>query len=169
MKRMLLAGPILGAMALAFLLLGPAQVASSAPPGTAEAGKAFWGKYTSLWCLSCHGVNAEGGYGPDLAGRGLAFEQAARAIRQPWGVMPAYTKQQVSDQDIADLVAYFNSLPAPAQPGPWRTQVPAGAPLSQRLLIETAGCGQCHGAVLGTPRRAAGGAGADFAWFEELA
>lgn len=55
-----------------------------------------------------------------------------------------------------------------AEPGPWRTNVPAGAPLGQRLIVETAGCGQCHGAVLGTPRRALGGLGADFAEFEEF-
>ncbi|MBI2304163.1 MAG: c-type cytochrome [Chloroflexi bacterium] len=168
MKRMLIAVPILGGMALVFLLFLMAPSVNSAPIGTAAAGKAFWGKFTSLWCLSCHGVNAEGAYGPDLAGRGLSFEQASRAIRKPWGVMPAYTTQQVSDQDIADMVAYFNSLPKVAEPGPWRTTVPAGAPLGQRLLIETAGCGQCHGDVLGSPRRAAGGEGADFAWFEEL-
>lgn len=161
MRQLLL---VLAALALlgGFALV---QVASTAPAGTAEAGKGFW---DAQWCQRCHGANAEGGYGPDLAGRGLTFEQAFRAIRQPWGVMPAYTTQQVSDQTVADLVAYFNSLPARAEPGPWRTKVPSGAPLGQRLLVETAGCGQCHGDVLGTPRRAAGGAGADFAWFEEL-
>ncbi|MBI2864991.1 MAG: c-type cytochrome [Chloroflexi bacterium] len=165
MKRMMLAIPILGVMALAFLLLALAPAASSAPIGTAAAGKAFW---DAQWCSRCHGANAEGAYGPDLAGRGLSFQHVARAVHQPWGVMPAYTTQQVSDQTVADLVAYFNSLPAASEPGPWRTTVPAGAPLGQRLLIETAGCGQCHGDVLGNPRRSAGGEGADFAWFEEL-
>lgn len=167
MKRTRQLLQLLLALAAVVLLGGFAltQVASTAPAGTAEAGKAFW---DSQWCQRCHGANAEGAYGPDLAGRGLTFEQVARAIRQPWGVMPAYTTQQVSDQTVADLVAYFKTLPAVAEPGPWRTKVPAGAPLGQRLLIETAGCGQCHGDVLGTPRRAAGGAGADFAWFEEL-
>lgn len=143
-----------------------AAVVQSAPAGNAADGKAFW-EFSTTWCSRCHGVNGEGAYGPDLAGRGLTFEQFARAVRQPWGVMPAYTERQVSDQNVADLVAYLNGLRPVAEPGPWRTSVPTNAPLAQRLLVETAGCGQCHGADLGNPRRVAGEVGGDFAWFAE--
>ncbi|MDP2935905.1 MAG: c-type cytochrome [Dehalococcoidia bacterium] len=151
---------------MVFLVYPLVPAVSGQPRGTAEAGKAYWDA-TTTWCSRCHGETGQGAYGPDLAGRGLSFEQFQRAVRRPWGVMPAFTEQQASEQNIADLVAYFDSLPKVAAPGPWRTTVPAGAPLGQRLLIETAGCGQCHGDVLGFPRLAAGGVGADFAQFEE--
>ena len=148
--------------------ISAATRASAATPGDPAQGKAYWEKFTALWCLSCHGPKGEGAYGPDLAGRGLSFEQFKQAVRQPWGVMPAYTEEQASDQNIADMVAYFNSLPKVAQPGPWRTLVPQGAPLGRRLIIETAGCAQCHGGILDNVRREAGGDGADFHWFEEM-
>ena len=167
MKKALLGALVaLSATVVALLLFPLAQAVSGAPAGTAAAGKAYW-EATTVWCSRCHGANGEGAYGPDLAGRSWRFEEFARALRKPWGVMPAYTERQASDQNIADMVAYFNSLPAVAEPGPWRIEVPKDAASGYRLLIETAGCAQCHGGVLNQVRRAAGGVGADFKWFEE--
>ena len=48
-----------------------------------------------------------------------------RALRQPYGLMPAYTETQVSDQTIADLLAFFSTLPRADQFGPWRWQTSA--------------------------------------------
>jgi hypothetical protein len=79
--------------------------------------------------------------------------------------MPAYTDTQVTNQNIADLYAYFSSLPRVAQIGPWRWQhPPAGAPLGQQLQ-SAVGCGQCHEPEMGIPRRWLGGAGADYEYF----
>ena len=39
---------------------------------------------------------AEGAFGPDLAGRGLNYEQVKRAVRQPWGIMPRFLDEQVN-------------------------------------------------------------------------
>jgi mono/diheme cytochrome c family protein len=133
----------------------------------ASAGKTLW-EDPGTRCKNCHGNEGEGGYGPDLAGRQLSVEQFTRAVRQPWGVMPAYTPQQMSDEQLAQFAAYFAGLPRVAEPGKWRTPLPEGAPLGQQLLIGTAGCGQCHGPVLGGPRQAAGGAAADFAWLQKM-
>jgi mono/diheme cytochrome c family protein len=166
MKKLLFGALISAVIALVACLVPYASAVRRAS-GHGRSGKLVWERYTSLWCLSCHGVNGEGAFGPDLAGRDWRFENFAHAVRKPWGIMPAYTERQVTDQNIADLVAYVNSLPAVAEPGPWRTQVPADAPPGLRLLIETVGCAQCHGGVLNNARRAAGGVGADFEWFEE--
>ena len=58
-------------VALALLLFPLAQshsVAQGGAAGDAAAGKALWdGNQTS--CKNCHGAAAEGGFGPDLAGR----------------------------------------------------------------------------------------------------
>ena len=141
-------------MLIAFLLLPLAQIAASAQPaGDAAAGKAYWDRRAPRQtdCKDCHGLNGEGGFGPDLAGRGLNTAQIERAVHQPWGVMPAFDLSQVSGKDAADLAAYFASLPKPATPGKWQVEVPAGAPPGQATMINM-GCGQCHGATLNGPR-----------------
>ena len=59
-------------MLIAFLLLPLAQTAASAQPaGDAAAGKAYWDRLAPRQtdCKDCHGLNGEGGFGPDLAGR----------------------------------------------------------------------------------------------------
>ena len=43
--------------------------AAPAPIGKADDGKVFW---QAQMCQYCHGVQAEGAWGPDLAGRGLS-------------------------------------------------------------------------------------------------
>ena len=149
------------------LLLFPLAQADTGGTAAAQAGKVLWeGPNTA--CRNCHGNKGEGGYGPDLAGRQLSVEQFRQAIRKPWGVMPAYTDQQLSDPDVAQLVAYFSSLPKVAEPAAWRTPTPPGAKTGQTLMIANAGCGQCHGAALGIPRAVAGGIGADFEWFKKM-
>jgi mono/diheme cytochrome c family protein len=103
--------------------------------------------------------------GPDLAGHKMAVTQFARAVRAPWGVMPSFTEKNITDPEIAQVAAYLSSLPKVSTPGPWRTPVPPNASHRQEIMIAN-GCGQCHGAVMGNPRRDAGGEGADFEWFK---
>src|SRR5580693_3069541 len=82
--------------------------AAPATAGKADAGRAFW---QAQMCQYCHGVDGEGAWGPDLAGRGLSEAQIKHSLRQPYGLMPAYTETQVSDQTVADLQAFFATLP----------------------------------------------------------
>ena len=156
---------------VALLVLPFAQTAGSAQTaGDAAAGKAYWDRLAPRLtdCKDCHGLNGEGGFGPDLAGRGLNAAQIERAVRQPWGVMPAFVESQVSAKDAADLAAYFATLPKPAQPGKWRVEVPAGAPPGQATMINM-GCGQCHGATFNGPRgNSLGVYNADFDFFANL-
>jgi len=139
--------------------------AQNAPAGNVAEGKALWAD--ELRCKDCHGGVAEGAFGPDLAGRGLSYAQVRQAVRKPWGIMPMFTDLQVSDQELANLAAYFASMPKVAAPGPWKTEVPANAPAGQRVMI-TIGCGQCHGNVLIGPRDDMGAVNADIAWLKNL-
>jgi mono/diheme cytochrome c family protein len=146
------------------------SVASAqAPAGSAAAGKAYWERVAprNTDCRNCHGGTGEGGFGPDLAGRGLTAAQVARAVHQPWGVMPAFDNNQVSEQDAADLAAYFASLPKPPEPGKWRFDIPAGAPPGQAAMI-TWGCGQCHTPAFQGPRNNMGAVDMDFDSFANL-
>ena len=158
-------------MLVAFLVLPFAQtVASAQVAGDVAAGKAYWDREAPRLtdCKDCHGLNGEGGFGPDLAGRGLNAAQIERAAHRPWGIMPAFSESQVSEKDAADLAAYFASLPKPATPGKWKVEVPADAPPGQATLINM-GCGQCHGATFNGPRGNSFGAyNMDFDGFANL-
>ncbi|MBI2188472.1 MAG: c-type cytochrome [Acidobacteria bacterium] len=150
------------------LLLFPLALGSAAAQtGNAQAGKTLW-EGPATQCRNCHGQNGEGAFGPDLAGRRLTVAQFRHAVRQPWGIMPAYIESQISDSEIADLVAYFSSLPAAEKPGSWRFEVPQGAPRGQEVALATIGCAQCHGPILNGPRANAGAVGADFRWFQTM-
>jgi mono/diheme cytochrome c family protein len=159
-------------VALALILFPLAQgksVAQGGAAGDAAAGKALWdGNQTS--CKNCHGAAAEGGFGPDLAGRKLSLARVTRAVRQPWGIMPAFKDTQLgyTDKGLADFVAYFDSLPAPAAPGKWRYELQAGATPGQVAVIATLGCAQCHTPAMDTPRRGAGEVNGDFEWFKRM-
>src|ERR1700674_4792365 len=108
-KLAVLVGTLLVAMFAAPALNGQLVLhAAPAPIGKAEDGKVFW---QAQMCQYCHGVQAEGAWGPDLAGRGLSEAQMMHPLRQPYGLMPTYTDTQVSEQTIANLLAYFSTLP----------------------------------------------------------
>jgi len=150
----------------AALLVLPLVPAAAQAQGDAAAGKTIWdGPATQ--CKNCHGNNGEGAFGPDLAGRKLTVAQFTRAVRQPWGIMPAFVATQVSDAELANMAAYFDTLPAVATPGKWRFEVPANARPGQATLLSV-GCGQCHGPQLNGPRANMGAVDMDFDWFKSL-
>jgi len=143
---------------------GSAKSDPYAQVGDSAAGKEFWNGYE---CAHCHGLYGQGGYGPDLAGLGLTFEQFKHQVRQSWGIMPRWSEKQVSDKELANVFAFLTSLPHVATPGvpppgvppdisnrrvgennigrPSRVTAPPNAPLGQRYAVNLAGCAQCHG------------------------
>jgi mono/diheme cytochrome c family protein len=149
----------------ALLLLAPLPAFAQGAPDPA-ASKKLW-ESNELFCKNCHGRDGEGGFGPDLAGRGLSGAQFLKAVRKPWGVMPAFTPEQLSDAEAAGLAAYFATLSKVAEPAAWRTPMDTGAPLGQQLYM-SAGCSQCHGATFDQPRAMFGGINGDFQLMKDL-
>jgi mono/diheme cytochrome c family protein len=150
----------------ALIVLPLVQGNAAAQTGDAQAGKTLW-ESPNTGCRNCHGSRGEGGLGPDLAGRKLTLAQFTRAVRKPWGIMPAFVESQMSDRDLADALAYFESLPPVAQPGPWRFEVPPGASPGQMAVLSV-GCAQCHGPTLNVLRQGAGAVNGDFEWFKKI-
>lgn len=152
---------------LALLVLPLTQSVASAqnaPAGDAAAGKAVWDR---ALCKNCHGEEGQGAFGPDLAGRGLNFSEFRQAVRKPWGIMPAFVENQVSDKQIADLAAYFGGMQKAAEPGKWKVEVSANTPPGQAALINL-GCAQCHGENFNGPRGNLATVNADFDYFANL-
>jgi mono/diheme cytochrome c family protein len=85
-----------------------APTAAAAPAGDAAAGKLAW---ATKPCVGCHGPNAEGGIGPNLAGTALTLEQVQQTVRngKAGTAMMAFSESQISDKELADIYAWFKS------------------------------------------------------------
>jgi len=94
-----------------------------------------------LWpekpCSNCHGAQAEGDFGPRLAGTVLEFDEVLLRVRAGKGAMPAFGEQEVSDLELRHLYAWLKSLAPPPTPTPEPTDTPepdAPTPAPQAAL-----------------------------------
>jgi mono/diheme cytochrome c family protein len=65
-------------------------------------------------CYECHGTQGQGAdevSGPRIAPPPIPFEGFSSYLHQPAGQMPPYTSKVISDQDLADIYAYLESIP----------------------------------------------------------
>jgi mono/diheme cytochrome c family protein len=85
----------------------------AAPAGNAQNGKKL---FANVGCYQCHGFEGQGGVGPRLAPRPIAFATFSKYLRQPTGEMPPYTAKVVSDKDLADVYSFLQSIPEPPSP-----------------------------------------------------
>ena len=81
--------------------------APAEPKGDAAAGKTA---FASLPCVGCHGESAEGNVGPKLAGWSKGWEEFQTTVRNGQEEMPKFGTDVVSDQQLADVYAWFTSL-----------------------------------------------------------
>jgi mono/diheme cytochrome c family protein len=91
-----------------------AAQAQEAPRGDAAHGKRL---YIDNNCFTCHGHSGQGGAyngpAPVLAKTALQFEGFLFQMRSPSNDMPAYAASVLSDQAVADIFAFVQSLPGP--------------------------------------------------------
>jgi mono/diheme cytochrome c family protein len=100
---------ILLAMASALGAQTPAPK-TAAPAGNAVNGKKIFDKYG---CYQCHDHDAKGGAGARLAPNPVPFAVFSRYVRKPAGEMPPYTSKVVTDQELADIYAFLQTIPVP--------------------------------------------------------
>lgn len=58
-------------------------------------------------CASCHGQDFSGGMGPALAGTSLAEEDFTTTVREGQGSMPAFSADQIADEELTALYQFF--------------------------------------------------------------
>ncbi|GEM49196.1 c-type cytochrome [Deinococcus cellulosilyticus] len=90
---------------------------SAQASGNVDSGKEV---FVSNNCAGCHGANAEGGFGPKLAGvvgkwSVAEFNTTLREGKTPEGKtlqpsMPHFAANQISDEKVADLHAFLSTL-----------------------------------------------------------
>ncbi len=85
----------------------------TAPAGNVDSGKRL---FVSAGCALCHnGEGQGGGPGPRLAPNPnmLAFKVFVQRARVPVNSMPPYTTKVLSDQQLADIYAFLQTIPRP--------------------------------------------------------
>jgi ubiquinol-cytochrome c reductase cytochrome c subunit len=79
---------------------------------SAEKGKAA---YVKNGCWQCHGYVGQGGVtGPKLAPDPLPLAALSAFLRHTNGAMPPYQEAVLSNEDLADIHAYLQTIPKPA-------------------------------------------------------
>ena len=79
------------------------KAADSAPDETGQ------GLYDGH-CGQCHGAEGRGGKGPRLVPFDWSYEQTLNQIRHPVCDMPAIPESEVSDAEVAEIVAYLKTI-----------------------------------------------------------
>jgi len=107
-------------LASIFALASMTLVALSAQAESLVAGSADAGKAKAITCTACHGPegNSVNPLWPNIAGQGGPYLLAQlQAFKSGTRSDPLMTSQamMLSDQDMADLAVYFESLPSAAQ------------------------------------------------------
>lgn len=85
---------------------------AAAPQGDAVKGEA---NFKRVGCYQCHGFQGQGGReGPRIAAPvPLAFPALNAFVRTTSGDMPPFTEKVLSNQELVDIYAYLQSIPAP--------------------------------------------------------
>jgi mono/diheme cytochrome c family protein len=115
-KRNRVLAVVAGAGLVAAALAGftGAARAQDAPPGDAVEGKRL---YLAVGCFTCHGRSGQGGAmngpAPVLAKTAMPFEGFKGQLRSPVNDMPSYSEKVMTDQQVADIYAFVESLPGP--------------------------------------------------------
>ena len=103
-KRLMFLVGIVVALSLTLAACGGSSTASE-PTGDAAAGQQA---YASLACVGCHGENAEGNVGPNLAGFS-DWDKFQTVVRNGEDAMPKFGTDEVSDQQLADIFAWLGT------------------------------------------------------------
>ena len=100
----------LGLAALAAGLLVVGQGAALA--ASAEKGKTA---YMTFGCWGCHGMVGQGGVtGPKLAPDPMPYDTFVSFVRTTNRTMPPYREPVLPNSDLADIYAYLQAVPKPA-------------------------------------------------------
>src|SRR5262252_7158307 len=100
------------AVMLASVLAAQTPPQQSTPAGNAENGKKL---FLEKGCFQCHNTLGQGGDGPRLAPKPIAYTAFMKELRQPRDQMPPYTPKMMPDKEVADIYAFLAAISAPPE------------------------------------------------------
>ncbi|MEE9277500.1 MAG: c-type cytochrome, partial [Dehalococcoidia bacterium] len=69
--------------------------------------------YFANACNICHGDAGQGGIGPTIASTRFTLEQELAQYRNPRGTMPSFDEDTIANTEVADILAWLQTLPLP--------------------------------------------------------
>jgi mono/diheme cytochrome c family protein len=100
---------------LAAFAAGLVLCQANALAASAEKGKAA---FLQHGCWQCHGYQGQGGItGAKLAPNPIPFDTLSNFVRTTNRAMPPYREEILSNDDLADIYAYLQSIPKDPDPG----------------------------------------------------
>ena len=72
--------------------------------------------YVKNGCYQCHGTVGQGGLGTKLAPKPMPYEAMVNFVRTTNRAMPPYSEQILSNEDLEDIYAYLETIPANPDP-----------------------------------------------------
>jgi len=133
-------------------MAGMALLSATAGAESLVAGSADAGKAKAVTCAACHGAdgNSVNPLWPNIAGQAAPYIVAQlQAFKDGKRQNPLMTSQAMllSEQDMADLAVYFESLPAPAQPVADASLIDKAEALYRggNVSDQVSACIACHG------------------------
>jgi mono/diheme cytochrome c family protein len=118
----------------------PAAKSGDAPAATIASGKRV---FESAGCAACHGAQGQGtALAPQIAPPPMAAAAVIAYVRQPTGKMPPIPASTASDQQLADVCAFLQSV-APASTS--SAESLRGNADNGKKLFAAYGCYECHG------------------------
>jgi mono/diheme cytochrome c family protein len=127
---------------VAGLAVGSGRAVAQSP--NADAASIATGKsvFAVAGCVGCHGAQAQGtSIAPAIAPPPLDLPAMISYLRQPTGKMPPVPAATASDQQIADIYAYLQSIAPKTAPA---EELKGNADNGKKLLAAY-GCYECHG------------------------
>jgi mono/diheme cytochrome c family protein len=105
---------LIGRIGLSAIAAPQGEKNETTPAGNVETGKKI---YMKDGCYECHGREGQGAAqasGPRIGPPQRLIRPFINYVRQPTGQMPPFTREVISDQELADIYAYLQSRPRPA-------------------------------------------------------
>ncbi len=96
------------------MLAAPLTLLLLADPVLGQDAERGFELFQAVECAACHGSAAQGMMGPALAGTRLSLAEFRRQVRSPASQrMPDFSTDELSEDDLGDIVAYIKTLEAP--------------------------------------------------------
>jgi mono/diheme cytochrome c family protein len=130
---------LVGTLLVAFGMVTSVAYADAGDP---VRGQQLW--VEAKLCKSCHGLHGEGSYAGPRAGDGKSLTDWVKQVRTPRANMPSFNDMQVSDQEIADMWEYMQTLSKPSGFTPI-VYTPAPGDSPGLVLTHQKRCVACHG------------------------